>query len=294
MSRVLRFMCLAAIVVCVFVTTPMGTGQDRVYYLYIDNIDTPQETREHLHYVGISNQSVYYSLEERIYGCIKQSTTRTMFQHYCKVTESEQAAILEDLSAAGVFEVKADAEPSDLNKKSLYGYLDAEFKGRSIHIGNFFTPPTDGSRKQVHEYLFRLADRLGLASARPAEHETDVTEGDNVAASEVDLRKLIKDIAKYNGKRVAVVGYYHAETETSNFSPRRYDDLLQAFPNSLWLGNPSTSADRSAIHIKSDSWLRVEGTVDTRSHGHMDCWPGELVRITKAAELAKGNHKPHA
>ncbi len=117
--------------------------------------------------------------------------------------------------------------------------------------------------------LFLFSLTVGKQPVCLAETGTEV-------ATTVPARKLISEPDKYDGRRVSVIGFYQALLELSS---------LKEGKHSLWVSEPSPSADISQLNERNWSWLRIEGIFRKGRAGHGGMWRGKLVDITRIEHL---------
>jgi hypothetical protein len=220
---------------------------------------------------------------EEVFGSITPVVRTLTFSNEGrrKATPEEQAALAHQLVRAGVFELAA--EPWN-EKASFSSRLDVRLNRRVARY-SFHTRPDSGKRKAVHDIMLRFAKKMGVNRPAADEHPITTSEGDFQPTRAVKLAEVIADPAKFHGKRVSVVGYYHGEFEGSSLSVNPQASRRSDFKSSIWRGDVSTFAAASTIRDKNDSWMRVEGVFVRGPGGHMGLWPGEIVRLTRIEPL---------
>ena len=143
----------------------------------------------------------------------------------------------------------------------------------------FRDTPHSKYRHDLHEQLIRFVE------ARIGEHPEGLgisyihLQGDDQPAVEVALQELAQHPNVYDGRRVRVSGYHHAEFEHSSLSedPAHIND----YDHSIWLGGVSGTAKPTHVPHTNDAYVKVEGTFSGHRGGHLGLWPGEVDRLTK-------------
>ena len=106
---------------------------------------------------------------------------------------------------------------------------------------------------------------LGLLSE--ALSAQDVTE-------RVPLVAVIANPAKYEGKKIAVIGFMHLEFEGNVLYTHREDYVHALLGNGIWV---DVDQDKQSL---SDSYVMAVGTFTANDKGHMGLWSGRLSKIT--------------
>ena len=117
------------------------------------------------------------------------------------------------------------------------------------------------------------------------QHTKRTSQGDLEPSQEVTLDQLLADPDLYEGKRVAVSGYYKGEFEDSSLSVTKEASQAREYARSVWIGGGSTFADAEHVQFPTGYGLpatrvRVEGVFFKGPGGHLSLWPGEIQRLT--------------
>ncbi|MDO9542954.1 MAG: hypothetical protein Q7J98_11625 [Kiritimatiellia bacterium] len=152
----------------------------------------------------------------------------------------------------------------------------------------FYTPPTSGVQKTVHNLARAFSTNIWNTYPAGATVTTEVWEKVSAPARDVDLNYLLNHPKEFLRKRVSVKGYYHCEFECSDLSP-------EPSKRGLWVGGLASNTSPNSIHWVSNGWVQVEGTYyayfsdrdDKPQGGHMGGSLGELMCLTKFEPLQK-------
>jgi len=96
------------------------------------------------------------------------------------------------------------------------------------------------------------------------------------------LFRVLAHPDEYNGKHIALIGYYHSEFEESALYLTKDDATARNYENGLWIGGTAKGADTNRVHWVKEGFVRVVGTFNYRVEhgaGHMDLWFGLLDEI---------------
>jgi hypothetical protein len=203
-----------------------------------------------------------------------------------KATAEEQATLCRELVQAGVFELTT--EPWN-EKSSFSSRLDVRINKREARY-SFNSAISSGNRRAIHRVMIGFAKRMHIDQPLAPTKAITITEGDSQPARDTALAELIADPARFHGKRVSVVGYYHWEFEGSSLSLNEEASRVADYARSIWRGEFSTFARNSVIHDKTEGWMRVDGVFLQGPAGHLGLWPGEIVRLTRIESLRSAPH----
>lgn len=223
---------------------------------------------------------VGFRYQEKVLGSVRPSVKAIEFsnEYQRKATQEEQASLTRDLVAAGVFGLTNDAERNDA---PYTADLDVRINRREARL-SFYTPPSHGKRKVIHDIMLRFAREMKIDQPSNAEVTAiTITEGDAKPPQHVGLEMLLATPAKFHGKRVSVIGYSHEEFESHGLYAKEKALRADNKKQRIWRGLPSTFAKEKMIQFSNDAWLRVEGVFLRGPAGHLGAWPGEIVRVTR-------------
>jgi len=113
-------------------------------------------------------------------------------------------------------------------------------------------------------------DSLSLAELRCVQ----LASSNECAVYGAAIHELIARPRDFHGKRVRVLGYAHAEFESSGLYAHREDFEHAMLSNGLWL---SAEVGDSV----QDKYVLAEGTFNARMRGHLGMWSGSLVDVTR-------------
>ena len=85
---------------------------------------------------------------------------------------------------------------------------------------------------------------------------------------------VIANPAKYEGKKIAVIGFMHLEFEGNVLYTHREDYVHALLGNGIWV---DVDQDKQSL---SDSYVMAVGTFTANDKGHMGLWSGRLSKIT--------------
>jgi hypothetical protein len=211
---------------------------------------------------------VGYRYEERVTGS-KVPVTKTIkfANEYVKITSEQRSDLCAQLLSARVFDLPKLVESPDASA----GNIDVRLgkRERQLYLSK--------DQKSIGEIMTGFAHKLGLDYPNDLKAATSMTESDDLAPQKTTLTSVLQNPDAFNGKRVSLVGFYHGEFEGSNFGVKADSD----YHESIWFGSPSSFANKADIHLRNNSWLRVEGIFVKGPGGHMGMWPGEIERITR-------------
>lgn len=199
------------------------------------------------------------------------------------------AAFASNLVAAGVHTL---TQPSKETGCAVQAIMTSRVGGKEVHV-LFYTPPTGGVQKAIHQLARAFGANLCQTYPNGATVTTQVWEKTTAPARKVDLEYLLRHPKEFLGRRVAVEGFYHGEFECSRLSPE---------PNKrgLWVDAFATDVPTNAIQWVSNGWVRVTGTYhayftereDEPQGGHMGMSLGELMYVTEFKPSEKTGNIP--
>ena len=99
-------------------------------------------------------------------------------------------------------------------------------------------------------------------------------------AQEVSVIQLIANPAKFDGKRVRVIGFLRLEFEGNAIYLHREDYEHAIFENSIWLDRPKDFSEKQATKINK-KYVICQGTFSAEQHGHTGMFSGSLTHITR-------------
>ena len=212
------------------------------------------------------------------------------FERYRILTAAEGAAFFASLVDAGLWKLpKGDNFIGDAPNTRI----NATISGRDLErIYN--SPINSAARKSFHAAVIALAKKLGIDQPEDVARVTRMVEGDRTPAREIPFSALITNPARYDGKRIAVAGFYHTEFECSLLVSERFDWHTLDSDRKFWIGGSSKFAKPSNFHWKNDSWVRLEGVFSASHGGHMGASPGVIRRVTKLTALDEPPRPPAA
>jgi hypothetical protein len=220
------------------------------------------------------------------------------FERTREVAATEAKAFFASLVDAGLRKLpKGDNFIGDASNSQIF----ATISGRDLQR-TYNSPIKSGARKAIHDAVNAFAKKLGIDQPEDAEKATRIIEGNRTPAREVSFSSLITNPSRYDGKRIAVVGFYHGEFECSALVPEKFQWTTLDRDRPFWVDG-SKFAKSSDLHWKNDSWVRIEGVFSARHGGHMGLAPGLIQRATKfepldgppkpTAELVASEDDPH-
>ncbi len=227
---------------------------------------------------------VGYRYDEDILGSTAPTVRSIRFsnEHQRQATTEEQAELVQALLAANVFGLASEPGAA----ADYFGGLDVRIKTQESRFF-FRSPPRSPMRKAVHDIMLQFAKKMKIDQPAEATKATTITEGDRVPAQEVKLADVLAHPDEYHGKRVSVIGFYHGEFEGNSLSVDQTASRNRDYERSVWRSDPSSFADKSALHDRNNSWLRIDGVFLRGPGGHLGMWPGEIVRLTRIERVAK-------
>ena len=111
----------------------------------------------------------------------------------------------------------------------------------------------------------------------------------NEEPANVALVALIANGAKWNGKRVRVVGYCSLRFEETVLYPHREDFDHRIFENGVWLRLGWPVPEKYGL--LGGGYVSVVGVFDSESKGHMGGFSGELRDISQMDRYPPGPTK---
>jgi hypothetical protein len=108
-------------------------------------------------------------------------------------------------------------------------------------------------------------------SARPG----DVCDGPVTDPKRTSLVALLANPDRFEGKPVAVIGFYHGSFEHSALYLGRDDFRHYVTSNGLWVAN-------NVPESLNDHYVLVEGIFSAQSRGHLGQWSGIICGVSKA------------
>ena len=194
------------------------------------------------------------------------------------------SALASNLVAVGVHTLE---QPPMETNCTVQTSLTSRVGGKEVHV-TFYTPPTTGVQKVVHDLARAFGKDLWQSYPQGTSVTTQIWEKTTAPAREVELDYLLSHPKEFLRKRVTVVGFYHSEFECSSLSTE---------PNKrgLWIRGPAPDVSTNSIQWVSNGWMRATGTYDAsfserddKPHGgHMGVFLGELVNVTEFKPLGK-------
>lgn len=209
------------------------------------------------------------------------------FERLREVTATEARAFFASLVRAGIWKLpKGD----DFIEDAPDSQISATISGRELrHCYN--APIKGGARKTLHDTVTGFAKKLGIDQPGDLAKATQLIEGDRTPAREIPFSSLITNPLRYDGKRIAVTGYYHSEFECSALVQEKFAWKTLDDDRRFWIGGASKFARASGARWKSEAWARIEGVFSAAHGGHMGVSPGVISRVTKFEPL-DGPPKP--
>ena len=116
----------------------------------------------------------------------------------------------------------------------------------------------------------------------------------NARMIEIGISELLANPVQYDGKQVAVVGWFvnqheHCAIYNSQLNPRA---SISRF--GIWVVNPETQGGRAAVTALSRHWVRVVGRFDNRRKsgcGHFNGWPAQIRGLKELKEAEPPHDK---
>lgn len=130
-------------------------------------------------------------------------------------------------------------------------------------------------------FLFTAGVLIGIVQISAAHAQEKI--------KEVSLPEIIAHPAQYDGQTVRVRGFLLSRFE--NRALYINDDDLDR-RKSLWLANTLDISNR--IRRLAGQYVVVEGTIDAKSHGHMNKFAGTIVvtKVDPDTQKSGGNKEP--
>ena len=213
--------------------------------------------------------NLQYHVSISVDGCIQPSFTYEEENYNKRFSFKEYDELTNIVKKANLLKLGFIAGPS-----CLFGSLVIDGKDH-----DFTTPLGNPERDKLQANILSFLDRVAPKKAR--EIITRTIESDFAPPRDVTIEELLRFPSKYDGKRVRVTGYYYSESEESNFSEHKGDDIEQ----SLSLDGSSTFAKDADLHWVDEGHATVEGTFFNGPGGHWGEWPGEIQRLTRFIPL---------
>lgn len=258
-----------------------------INYQTTERVRTADDYREIYQTAGLSVAEADFSYDDRILGAITPVVQETHYRRaMVEITPAQKRALARALMDAGLAQLRSD--------KGAYNpdcdiWLQVFIHGHDYDL-TFNRPLTgDPRRAAVVKVWLDFVHQLGIDT--PSAEAKHVSEGDTIPAQSVTIAELIAHPAAYDGKRVAVAGYFHGEFEGENFciTPTdvyRSSETTHLYAACLWHGEPSTFAAPSALAGHNNDWEHVEGVFFKGPNGHMGMWPGGIERLTRTETIA--------
>jgi len=203
------------------------------------------------------------------------------FERRRVLTVAEAGAFFASLADAGLWQLpEGDKFVGDGPNTQLIATVSGRDLQRDYH-----SPIKGGARETFHAAVTASAKKLGIDQPEDVAKATKVIEGDRTPAREIPFSALITNPARYDGRRVAVVAFYHSEFECSMLVSQKFAWKGLDSDRQFWLYESSKFAQESEVRRKNDSWARVEGVFSARHGGHLGFCPGFIDRVTKFTPL---------
>ena len=232
-----------------------------------------------------------YQTGYRIYGIHQDEFPCTTESFSGTLSEADYKAIMEEAEKLPLEEL----EKVEAGERRSDGWITLNSKEHKVEA-----PPNRAVRKKWQEFIDGVLKKYAPSEKR--EFTKRSIQGETVKPLSITFSELLKNPQAYDGKRIRLTGYYHAEFEESSFAISKDDlhhfsEALRKYDHCLWLGSFSTFKDLRKVSEANDTEIEFEGTLDMESHGHMAAWMGELARLTAAkpveiAEKPKSAEKP--
>jgi hypothetical protein len=105
---------------------------------------------------------------------------------------------------------------------------------------------------------------------------------------EIGIADLLADPMQYDGKQVAVVGWFIYERE--HVAIYRSPDDRKSTPRiGMWVVHPATLGGHSAVAALSRGWVRIVGRFDNRRKSGCGHFRGWSAQISDLKELNKAD-----
>jgi hypothetical protein len=194
------------------------------------------------------------------------------------------SALASNLVAVGVHTLE---QPPRETNCTVQTSLTFRVGGKKVQV-TFYTPPTTGVQKVVHDLARAFGKDLWQSYPKGTSVTTQIWENATAPAREVELDYLLSHPKEFLRKRVTVEGFYHSEFECSRLSTE---------PNKrgIWIRGPAPDVSTNSIQWTNNAWMRATGTYDAtfserddKPHGgHMSMSLGELVNVTQFKPIDK-------
>lgn len=198
-------------------------------------------------------------------------------QFRCEVSTNDLQELYGRLRKGCLQQLPADEDPG---QRYYFGWLTLETDTLEDWGRWYFrdTPRTK-QRQELHDQLVRFVEKQIEKHPDGLEVSHVRLQGDDQPVVAVTLRELIQHPEAYDGKRVRVSGYHHAEFEHRSLSPG--PNRIRDYDHSIWLGGVSGRVKPAAVPYTNDTYMTVEGTFTGHRVGHLGLWPGEVDRLTR-------------
>lgn len=273
----IKFSLLAAVFAVIF-AGPVSAKEKSLFVDYQVNqhIRSAADDRDIMITIYLAGANGFgYRRQEWIHGAIDPVVTSTTFSNeYLVMSSDDQSAFGQALLDAGVFDL--DPSPPENDNPDETWSLRVRIHNRE---GDFhaYTAPTTGVAQAVDAVIRNYAHRM--KADQPNETPT-VSEGDRQPARDVRLADLLARPDDFNGKRIAVTGYFHGEFEGQTFCENKEAVTDSRYDACVWLGEPSSFGAPKDVAFINDAGIKVEGVFFKGPGGHLGLWPGEIQRLT--------------
>ncbi|MFY8215850.1 MAG: hypothetical protein ACOVMP_04535 [Chthoniobacterales bacterium] len=210
-----------------------------------------------------------YSTEYRVYGINQRDFSFTTESVEVDISKKDFDVLLNAARALPI----AELDPNGRYKESdrTHGWIDLDGTSHRVRV-----PPETDVRKAWQAVLDDFLAKHAPPGIR--EQKKRHLQGETTPAVVTDFATLLNDPDAFDGKRIRLSGFYHAEFECSSFAGSKDD--LENYARAVWLNGPSTFADSRNLNRANKRPLTIEGTFEIGPGGHMGLWMGELSRIT--------------
>ena len=96
---------------------------------------------------------------------------------------------------------------------------------------------------------------------------------------EVSIIQLIATPDKFHGKFIRVIGYLHLSFEGSSLYLHTEDYLAAITKNGIWFDDTLETVKKPQDF--TDQYVLVEGTFDSKRHGHLGMWSGAISDVKR-------------
>jgi hypothetical protein len=120
---------------------------------------------------------------------------------------------------------------------------------------------------------------LGLAGCSQYSGATQATASDAcerqvTAPTRTSIVALLANPGQFEGKPIAVIGFYHESFEHSALYLSREDFRNSITSNGFWVAN-------KVPEPLNDHYVLLEGIFTAKSRGHLGQWPGVICGVSK-------------